>query len=36
MTGSHEMFVGKVECVHAEEEIVNPDGTIDFSKLELM
>ena len=36
MTGSHEMFVGKVECVHAEEEIVNADGTIDFGKLELM
>lgn len=36
MTGSHEMFVGKVECVHAEEGLVGDDGKIDFSKLELM
>jgi flavin reductase (DIM6/NTAB) family NADH-FMN oxidoreductase RutF len=36
MTGSHEMFIGKVECVHAEEELIQPDGTIDFSKLNLM
>jgi len=36
MTGSHEMFIGKVECVHAEEELLKPDGTIDFGKLDLM
>ena len=36
MTGSHEMFVGKVECVHANEELLNKDGSIDFSKLDLM
>ena len=36
MTGSHEMFVGKVEVVHAEEEYVNEDGDIDFSKIDLI
>ena len=33
MTGSHEMFIGKVEYVHADEEYMNEDGTIDFSKI---
>ena len=36
MTGSHEMFVGKVECIHANEEYVDEDGTIDFSKVDLL
>lgn len=36
MTGSHEMFIGKVECVHADEDLVKADGTIDFGKLDLM
>ena len=30
MTGSHEMFVGKIEYVHADEGIVSEDGCIDF------
>lgn len=33
VTGSHEMFVGKIEYVHAKEEMVAEDGTIDFSKI---
>lgn len=33
MTGSHEMFIGKVEYVHADENLVNEDGSIDFSKI---
>ena len=33
MTGSHEMFIGKVEYVHADENLVNEDGSIDFSNI---
>lgn len=36
MTGSHEMFVGKVEKVHADENIVDEDGKIDFAKADLL
>lgn len=34
-TGSHEMFVGKIEYVHANDSIVVDNG-IDFAKLELL
>jgi flavin reductase (DIM6/NTAB) family NADH-FMN oxidoreductase RutF len=34
--GDHDMFVGKVEYVHAPIEIVSVSGTIDFSQLELL
>lgn len=33
MTGSHEMFVGKVEYVHADASLVNDEGNIDFSRI---
>ena len=36
MTGSHEMFIGKVEKVHADASVVDEDGKIDFSKLDLL
>lgn len=36
MTGSHEMFVGKIEYVHAAEELVQADGTIDFSRVDFL
>lgn len=36
VTGSHEMFVGKVEYVHANEELVDNDGKIDYSKLKFI
>lgn len=36
MTGSHEMFIGKIECVHAEENILKDDGSVDLSKLNLI
>lgn len=36
MTGSHEMFIGKVEHVHAAPELLKEDGSIDFSKLDLL
>lgn len=29
-TGSHEMFIGKVEYIHANEELINEKGSIDF------
>ena len=36
VTVSHEMFIGKVEKVHANEALVMEDGKIDFSKIELL
>jgi flavin reductase (DIM6/NTAB) family NADH-FMN oxidoreductase RutF len=33
VTGSHEMFIGKVEYVHANESMVDNEGNIDFSKI---
>ncbi len=33
MTGSHEMFIGKIEHVHGDENIVDANGNIDFSKI---
>ncbi len=35
-TGSHEMFIGKIEYVHAKENIMNEDNTIDFSKISFL
>ncbi|MFA9463144.1 MAG: flavin reductase family protein [Velocimicrobium sp.] len=36
MTGSHEMFIGKVEYVHADGNLVDAEGTIDFSKIDFI
>lgn len=36
LTGSHEMFIGKVEYVHAKPEALNEKGEVDASKLELL
>ncbi|MGH4141052.1 flavin reductase family protein [Clostridium sp.] len=36
ITGSHEMFVGKIEYVHANKEIVDEKGIIDYSRIELI
>lgn len=36
VTGSHEMFIGKVEAVHAAPDCVNEKGEIDFSKIRLL
>lgn len=34
VTGSHEMFVGKIEYVHADAPLVKADGTIDWKQIE--
>ncbi len=34
MTGSHEMFIGRVEHVHAEPEYLNEKGDIEFAKID--
>ena len=36
VTGSHEMFVGKIEYVHANSDITDEKGGIDFSKINFM
>jgi len=36
MTGSHEMFAGKIECIHADAELLDADNMIDFSKIDLL
>lgn len=33
VTGSHEMFIGKVEYVHADADITDDAGNIDFSRI---
>lgn len=36
MTGSHEMFVGKIVKVHANRELVKEDGKVDLSDLKFI
>lgn len=36
VTGSHEMFVGKIEYVHADSKMVSDDGCIDFSQIKFL
>jgi len=36
VTGSHEMFVGKIEYVHSNAKIVDQEGNIDFSSLDFL
>lgn len=36
VAGSHEMFVGKVEYVHANEKLIDGDGKIDFSQIHFL
>jgi flavin reductase (DIM6/NTAB) family NADH-FMN oxidoreductase RutF len=35
-TGSHEMFVGKVEYVHADAELVDEEGKVDWSRIDFL
>lgn len=36
VTGSHEMFVGKVKDVHTREELIDNEGKIDFSQINFL
>ncbi len=36
LTGSHEMFIGKVEYVHSDTAITDEEGKIDFSKIDFV
>ena len=36
VTGSHEMFIGKIEYVHANKELINEKGDIQFNELTLL
>lgn len=36
MTGSHEMFVGKVEAVHGDTALVQEDGSIDLTQISFL
>lgn len=36
MTGSHEMFIGRVELVHADAGLVGQDGKIDYARIKLL
>jgi len=36
VTGSHEMFVGKVEHVHADSKLVDDEGNINFSDIKFL
>ncbi len=36
VTGSHEMFIGKVEYVHADTELLDSKGNIDFSQIDFL
>ncbi len=36
MTGSHEMFVGRIEYVHANQDIIDEKGNANYSKLKLI
>jgi flavin reductase (DIM6/NTAB) family NADH-FMN oxidoreductase RutF len=35
-TGSHEMFIGKIEYVHADSSLVDAEGKIDWSKIDFL
>ncbi len=35
-TGSHEMFVGRIEYVHADEELTDSKGRINYEKADLL
>jgi flavin reductase (DIM6/NTAB) family NADH-FMN oxidoreductase RutF len=35
-TGSHEMFVGKIELAHADGDLVDAEGKIDWTKVEFL
>ena len=36
VTGSHEMFIGKVEYVHADTDLLDSEGNIDYAKIDFI
>jgi flavin reductase (DIM6/NTAB) family NADH-FMN oxidoreductase RutF len=36
VTGSHEMFVGKIEYIHADKQLIDSEGKIDYSQIKLL
>lgn len=36
VTGSHEMFIGKIEHVHADARITDSEGNIDYSQINFL
>lgn len=36
VTGSHEMFIGKIEYVHADPKFIDNEGNIDFSQIKFL
>jgi flavin reductase (DIM6/NTAB) family NADH-FMN oxidoreductase RutF len=34
--GTHELFFGRVDCVHCDQEYLNENGNIDWSKINLL
>jgi flavin reductase (DIM6/NTAB) family NADH-FMN oxidoreductase RutF len=36
LTGSHEMFVGKIEYVHADSDLVGAEGKIEWSAIDFL
>jgi|LGVE01.1.fsa_nt_gb MinD superfamily P-loop ATPase/flavin reductase (DIM6/NTAB) family NADH-FMN oxidoreductase RutF len=36
VTGSHEMFIGKIEYVHADQKLLDKDGNVDYSQIDFV
>lgn len=36
VTGSHEMFIGKIECIHGDKNLIDNEGNIDFSQISFL
>lgn len=36
VTGSHEMFIGRIEYVHADSQLLDEGGNIDFSRIQFL
>jgi flavin reductase (DIM6/NTAB) family NADH-FMN oxidoreductase RutF/NifU-like protein involved in Fe-S cluster formation len=36
VAGSHELFIGKIQKVHADSELVSDDGSVDWNKISLL
>jgi len=36
VTGSHEMFVGKIAYIHADKQLIDSEGKIDYSQIKFL